>query len=183
MCDKDVMESACLKFKVLPGTVKQYLFKRNAQNMTGSALCEFELDVFLATILEDINGACLEMCESPIEMLLALELGPTFLELFQSRSVVATFDSQKQIGKYRVDFEISYYPDIALPDRNVKRLVVECDGHDFHEKTKKQAQRDKERDRMLQIAGYPVLRFTGSEIYRSPSHCALQVAEFIVSHL
>ena len=47
------------------------------------------------------------------------------------------------------------------------RIVVEVDGHDFHEKTKQQAQRDKARDRHIIAAGFPVLRFTGSEVYRN----------------
>src|SRR5262245_34455764 len=42
------------------------------------------------------------------------------------------------------------------------RIVVECDGHDYHEKTKWQASRDKRRDRILQRLGYRVFRFTGS---------------------
>ena len=42
------------------------------------------------------------------------------------------------------------------------KIVVECDGHDFHEKTKDQVARDKSRVRDLEIAGWRVLRFTGS---------------------
>lgn len=50
--------------------------------------------------------------------------------------------------------------------------VVECDGHDFHERTKEQAARDRSRDRRLQEAGIRVFRFTGSELYRDPLGCA-----------
>lgn len=45
-------------------------------------------------------------------------------------------------------------------------LAVECDGHDFHEKTKEQARRDKSRDRILISHGIHTIRFTGSEIFR-----------------
>ena len=55
------------------------------------------------------------------------------------------------------------------------KLVVECDGHEFHEKTPEQAKKDKSRDRDLLSRGYPVMRFTGSEIYRYPLKCAEQV--------
>lgn len=55
---------------------------------------------------------------------------------------------------------------------------IECDGHDFHERTKMQAQRDKERDRKIQAAGHPILRFTGSEIFNDPFQCATQILEF-----
>jgi very-short-patch-repair endonuclease len=53
--------------------------------------------------------------------------------------------------------------------------VVECDGHDFHERTKEQAARDRSRDRRLQEAGFRVFRFTGSELYRDPLGCAVEV--------
>jgi very-short-patch-repair endonuclease len=56
---------------------------------------------------------------------------------------------------------------------------VECDGHDFHERTKEQAQRDKSRDRYLQANGWRVLRFTGSEIHRTPEKCADEIASII----
>ena len=58
------------------------------------------------------------------------------------------------------------------------RVAIECDGHDFHERTKEQARRDRERDRLLQERGIHILRFTGSEIYKSPSACAQKVWNF-----
>lgn len=44
--------------------------------------------------------------------------------------------------------------------------VVECDGHEFHERTKEQAERDRSRDRAVQAMGWRIIRFTGSELYR-----------------
>lgn len=57
---------------------------------------------------------------------------------------------------------------------NKHYAVVECDGHDFHERTKEQAARDRSRDRRLQEAGIRVFRFTGSELYRDPLGCAVE---------
>lgn len=65
---------------------------------------------------------------------------------------------QAQIGQYRVDFLVTNYGSEA-------GVIIECDGHDFHEKTKEQAKHDKERDRWLTSQGYKILRYTGSEIY------------------
>lgn len=87
---------------------------------------------------------------------------------------------QHQVGRYRVDFlltghEVSINPDdrngplVILPAGSV---LVECDGHDFHERTKEQAKRDRQRDRDLQRAGFQVFRFTGSEIFADPFKCA-----------
>ncbi len=55
------------------------------------------------------------------------------------------------------------------------RVAVELDGHDFHERTKEQAARDKSRDRDLTTAGWRVLRFTGSEVYKDCGACVRQV--------
>lgn len=54
-------------------------------------------------------------------------------------------------------------------------LVVELDGHDFHERTKTQAQRDRSRDRAAVAEGFRVVRFTGSEIHRDTAKCVLEM--------
>ena len=94
-----------------------------------------------------------------------------------------TIMPQSQIGEYRVDFLIEYEQDIIETDdqgndKGVQfrsSIIVECDGHDFHEKTKAQASKDKKRDRVLQSVGYRVFRFTGSDIYKDPISCAEEV--------
>lgn len=74
---------------------------------------------------------------------------------------------QGRIGQYRADFAILFQDGV--------RIVIECDGHNFHEKTKQQAQHDKSRDRFIQDKGWKVYRFTGGEIFRSPLACAESV--------
>ena len=65
---------------------------------------------------------------------------------------------QEKIGNYRADFVVNYFK------YSKKKYVIECDGHDFHEKTKEQAKHDKQRERFFVSQGYTVLRFSGSEI-------------------
>ena len=60
-------------------------------------------------------------------------------------------------------------------------FVIECDGYEFHQKTKKQVEQDNERQRALQKEGYEVIRFSGSEIYHRPKKCALEVKKIILS--
>lgn len=101
---------------------------------------------------------------------------------------------QNNIGEYKVDFLISCIDIIPDHDNPVKsksgmiipgskeiknEIIVECDGHDFHEKTKKQAAKDKKRDRELQSLGFHIFRFTGSEIWKDPIKCAIDVYDFI----
>jgi hypothetical protein len=78
---------------------------------------------------------------------------------------------------YRVDLYIyiTRYrhrssPQEAYPE--LARLVVEVDGHDFHDRTKRQASFDRKRDRELTLDGYTVIRFTGSDVYNDPHDCA-----------
>ena len=103
-------------------------------------------------------------CQSPIEKLMCAIL-------FQ---IEIYFEVQAKINKYTVDFLIEV-------DEN-KYIVIECDGHEFHEKTKEQAKHDKERDRFLQMEGYPVYRFTGSEIFNNPLKILNEIEDIIYSH-
>ncbi len=64
--------------------------------------------------------------------------------------------------------------ELAVKTPVQKNLILECDGHDFHEKTKEQAAKDKRRDRELQHLGYRVFRFTGSEIHNDAIACAIE---------
>lgn len=80
---------------------------------------------------------------------------------------------QVNFSGYRFDFLILDATDGATDDR-LRGIVVECDGHDFHDRTKDQARRDKSRDREIQYAGFRVLRFTGSEIWENPRRCAME---------
>lgn len=86
--------------------------------------------------------------------------------------------------QFEVEFEKKYRADFLLVtnDRQrdvLRKLVVECDGHDFHEKTKEQAQRDKSRDREFVSNGYTVFRFTGAEIHADAKKCADQCLSFL----
>lgn len=77
------------------------------------------------------------------------------------------------VGGWRVDFLFCAHS----PD-GWRQLIVECDGHDFHERTKEQAARDRSRDRQAQTAGFEVFRFTGSEIWSDPMGCARQILDW-----
>lgn len=74
---------------------------------------------------------------------------------------------------YRIDFAVFV---IDQKGEVVGKIAVEMDGHEFHERTKEQAKRDKSRDRKLVAAGWSVLRFTGSEIWANARKCATEVS-------
>lgn len=85
---------------------------------------------------------------------------------------------QACVENYRLDFLV------ARQDGDFKWAIgVECDGHDYHDRTKAQARRDKSRDRSILASGVPVMRFTGSEIWANAVECAEEVfSHFIAAH-
>lgn len=102
---------------------------------------------------------------------------PGMVEVTLPGRPIASIALQEQIAGYRVDFLLTCTKD----GEEFAKIVVECDGHEFHDKTKEQAARDKARDRALTAAGCRVLRFTGSEIYRGAYQCVCEVVRTIVN--
>lgn len=82
---------------------------------------------------------------------------------------------QVDVGKYRADFVVEHAFEYRGNREQRAVAAIECDGHDFHERTKQQAARDRKRDREFQRIGLPVLRFTGSEIWKDAARCAFEV--------
>jgi hypothetical protein len=86
---------------------------------------------------------------------------------------------QQKFGSYRADFAVWRLYARQFDHTELMRwsgpVVVECDGHDYHERSKAQAAHDKRRDRWFALNGMTVLRFTGSEIHANPSDCVRQI--------
>lgn len=129
----------------------------------------------------------IERCESPIEEQLCLALG--FAGLFRWRepddhpwrvghwpAIDLALFAQPEWGAFRLDFALAplewMYPE-PLP------VVIEVDGHEFHERTKEQAERDRARDRFMAAHGATVLRFTGSEVWRNAGRCAEEILALV----
>lgn len=144
------------------------------------------LERCMVNLHEMVKHGCRDaekLCESPIEITLleAMTLRhlifngkwPSFsLETFKNEGWLV--ESQKQIGEYRVDF-------LVTGSGTKTSIVIECDGHEFHERTKEQAARDRSRDRDLTAQGYRVIRFTGRELWADPWKCATEVEDQIIS--
>jgi very-short-patch-repair endonuclease len=144
----------------------------------------------------------LKVCESPLEQMLLLEFADVFdakprgaveerhlrgLLIFPNVDRFSIAIRQQHVvsthrKSYRADFCIT------VEDWNWKegkhdqlvKMIVEVDGHDFHEKTKEQAQRDKSRDRHMTADGYMVLRFTGREVFRDTSEVASEIESILI---
>lgn len=99
----------------------------------------------------------IKITESPMEDLLKYELLARHIN----------FETQANIGKYKVDF--------LFPQA---RLVVEADGKEYHS-TQKQRDNDFKRELALMKKGYLVLRFKGSEIYRDVVGCVNKIEDLL----
>lgn len=160
-------------------------------------MSEFDFDRAVEAALDNVREQFAEaraevhaLCQSPIEKRLADALltdaallegkAPLFLmpgappPSFVSGDTTLIISPQRPIGAYRADFALWF-----CSSMKPVRMAVECDGHAFHEKTKEQAQRDKARDRYFVSRGWPVMRFTGSEIHADPAKCASEVGCFM----
>jgi very-short-patch-repair endonuclease len=76
---------------------------------------------------------------------------------------------QAPVDRFRIDF--------AMWSEYHGWFAIELDGHDFHERTKAQASRDKAKDRGLVRLGFKVIRYTGSDVFRDPYACWRDVVD------
>ncbi len=149
------------------------------------------------------NFLCL--CESPVEQILVASVYVRFGMSFNSHFnlLQARFgDMPEYDGIFTLNLELqkpittavfggSYRADVFLYLTRFWRygnkqpawgkLVVEVDGHNFHDRTKEQASRDRQRDRDLLLDGYKVIRFTGSDVYNNPFRCVEEI-EFLIGN-
>lgn len=84
---------------------------------------------------------------------------------------------QFQVGKYRVDFKLVQHN--LAPGDIYGPLVVELDGHEFHDKDKRQRSYEKARDRFLTRQGFKVLHFTGSDVVKDPFKVAHECLDML----
>jgi hypothetical protein len=104
------------------------------------------------------------LLESPIEKM--------FFDECQHWGSLADIEPQWEITinekKYRADF--------AFPE---SKTTIELDGHEYH-KTKEQRTSDAQRERAFKSAGWNVIRFTGSEIYKDTKKCVGEAYRLIL---
>lgn len=131
-----------------------------------------------------MNGFNSEWFKSPIETIYALaiyivasQLGYPELELFLPYQ-----QEEIRVGnkKYIVDFLFDTSRVGGIYHDNDYKLIVECDGHQFHEKTKEQVAYNNERDYNLKSVGYDILHYSGSQIYKDPYGCAKKTIDFLI---
>lgn len=80
-------------------------------------------------------------------------------------------------AEYRADFQCVHSPTVRPIVETPLPVLVEIDGHQFHERTREQVERRNKRDRDLDSAGYKVVHFSFSELTRTPIACVETVEQ------
>jgi|SRR6185312_7638111 len=91
------------------------------------------------------------------------------------------FPVQVDGRKCRLDFAIAVEQANTGNPNKYEWVAVECDGHDYHERTKEQAKADRSRDRLLTASGWRVVRFTGSELFTNTRGCVDELIRIVDS--
>lgn len=179
---------ACCNLPFGPGV--QELLQSAARQMARQTV-----DGTIRSILEGVGA----FCESALEVSLCLALGiaarsQEYAVLFDfggarvfgdpEGDVTVRIRPQVRFGDYRVDLLVSVQV-IEGPEHDIrvysKSVVVECDGFEFHNVTKEQACRDRQRDRYLQSLGLPVLRFAAAEVWADVFQFAGSILSFLLA--
>jgi very-short-patch-repair endonuclease len=84
---------------------------------------------------------------------------------------------QVKIGKFKADFVLSQHG--IGPEEFLSKVVVELDGHDFHDRNKYQRSYEKSRDRFFIKNGYRVIHYTGSDVVADPFKVAFEALDFV----
>lgn len=70
----------------------------------------------------------------------------------------------------------------VYPELKDLKYIIEIDGFDYHSK-KEQMNYDYGRETDLKLAGYNIIRFTGSQVFREPFTCVDKVVAIILNDI
>lgn len=88
---------------------------------------------------------------------------------------------------YKMDFFL-YLDCFSMEDPQGKKfkfpffVAIECDEHDYHEKTKDRTKKDKAKDNKLITGSLNILRFTASEITSDTDKCIEEIDRLLNAH-
>lgn len=128
-------------------------------------------------------------CESPIEQIMSMKIynfglynisiGNPYIEVSNIKKNENIYFGDKKTN-YKADFLITVTNKNSDGDKKVLKIIIECDGYDFHQKTKEQVDNDNIRERRLQSNGFIVFRYSGREIINDNKNIILKsVTDYI----
>jgi very-short-patch-repair endonuclease len=148
-----------------------------AKHIVFNALGQYETMQYF--LVMDLPDELLEM--TPIEQIFYVCKDIYDMYVTHNKGATLDFSSQEYVkanGKtYKVDFYVETFVNNSDEYYFNKPILIELDGHDYHS-TKEQRNRDYERENNLKLAGYHIMRFTGSQVYNEPFSCVEKVYKY-----
>jgi very-short-patch-repair endonuclease len=133
-------------------------------------------DIGLQSPIEDMFWVAAKLiCEAHYN-----DVNPDFIENLDKSITEQTgiyIWPQYKVGKYKVDFLV--YQNGIGPEDILSPVIVELDGHQFHDKDKHQRSYEKARDRYFVKQGYKVVHYTGSDVVKDPFKVAHEVLSMV----
>jgi very-short-patch-repair endonuclease len=142
-----------VQLKIDQGSVKMQVKRKASRKFPSDQLTKNDIEI----LFNDHAFTKVNKCESPLEAHFYIFALDTFTNL----------EPQFAVDHYRLDF--------AIPK---EKVAIEIDGHEFH-KTKEQRTKDAKRERYLQLQGWKVIRFTGTEIFENVIRCVEEVKKLV----
>lgn len=156
-----------------------FLFK-NAQYF----LSPKALDSFVEDFSYGYNNGTIEHIKSPIEQIFFV----AFLSVLHQRitheslgiHIIPLCQCEFSTDGYNYvhDFAFDIFVNSLINHPSghdyafMSSVVVECDGHDYHNKTKRQVSNGNKRSNAMQQSGLTVIHFNGSDLFKHPYQCA-----------
>lgn len=153
----------------IPEDVNKFILKCGV--IVGNAELKDHIDGVRSHIInQDIASPIEQLFEAATRTLIQLIGEEEDIDVVNGELVIygISIRPQYRIGKYVVDYLLSNSYD------HYQDIVVELDGHAFHDKDERQRRYEKKRDRYMQKLGYKVFRYTGAEIVANPFDAAIE---------
>lgn len=146
-----------------------------AKEIVFEAIQKFETSHFL--YINGLDDSLIEM--TPIEQIFYIASEVYTLNKKEYHfSLIPQYEIKIQKKKYIADFAIQI---IDLNEQEItlkKTLLIELDGKQYHSSIQ-QRNYDYDRENILKLNDYEIMRFTGSQVYNEPYACVKKVDEMI----
>ena len=142
------------------------------------------LDSFAEDFELGYNSGTIEYIKSPIEQIFFIAFLTVLHQKLSHESlgidIVPLCQYEQNIDGYDYVHDFAFYIDVySLRNRFklkdcmfMSSVTIECDGHDYHNKTKRQVSNGNKRSNAMQQSGLTVIHFSGSDLFKYPYQCA-----------
>jgi very-short-patch-repair endonuclease len=110
-----------------------------------------------------------------------LPINVAFLEFAREQEKIEAKE-KNYIADFELNFSYKFADEYIFPLFKDLKYIVELDGFDYHN-NKNQMNYDYDRQQNLQLLGYKVMRFTGSQIYNAPYDCIHKFFTMVINDM